>query len=131
MSARKSGVAMITPPDSGRIQKLHAAAVHGNTDYIADFIKQHGTALIDARMGKSDLEKSGATALLRAINAGQTITAMMLLEAGASPYAESAKGYTPLQQAIWHCEENVIEYMLKTGLDANYTGLRHGYTPLF
>lgn len=77
-----------------------------------------------------DLMEAGWTALRRAVQAGQSEAALLLLEAGASPRQQTPGGYTPLYWAAQRGLLPVVQALLAAGAQVDAQELEDGKTPL-
>ena len=80
-----------------------------------------------AAMEARDAE--GNTALLRAVNSGDTFEVRRLVEAGADVNAASTSGVTPLMNAGGMGNKEVVELLIKKGANVNHR-TPGNYTPL-
>jgi len=70
------------------------------------------------------------SALLAAVFRKHEAIALMLLERGANPNAVDAKGTSPLMEAAWQGNINLIRALIANGANVNYTRPFDGYTAL-
>jgi ankyrin repeat protein len=81
---------------------------------------------------KSEIEapdSEGVTALLRAIQAGNTEEAQRLIDQGANVNAKTASGVTPLMNASGMGQSEIVKSLLDKGADVN-ARTPGNYTPL-
>jgi ankyrin repeat protein len=65
-------------------------------------------------------DSEGNSALLRAVNSGDTIEVRRLVEAGADVNSASNSGVTPLMNAAGMGNKEAVEFLIKKGADVNH-----------
>jgi len=79
--------------------------------------------------GMETKDTEGNSALLRAVNTGDTFEVRRLVEAGANVNAENNSGVTPLMNAAGMGNKEAVELLIQKGADVNHR-TSGNYTPL-
>jgi len=80
--------------------------------------------------GINKRNKLGETKLYRAVRSGSIKEVKKLLRDGADPDIADAHGLTPLHQAAYWGEYEIIDLLLKAGANVNAENNGKGWTPL-
>jgi ankyrin repeat protein len=109
--------------DKGATEDVFAAAIVGQTDKIAAFLKQD-PKLINAR------DSGGKTALHWAALYGQTKVMELLLANKADVNSLDEDGFTPLHWAATFNQSDAVKVLLANKADMNIKVEKFGWTPL-
>ncbi len=82
-----------------------------------------------AQPGMETKDTEGKSALLRAVDAGDTFEVRRLVEAGADVNTQNNSGVTPLMNAAGMGNKEAVELLIQKGADVNHR-TSGNYTPL-